>query len=194
MPPDAVLSTLRHVWAVLERQKVPAALAGGLAMLAWNRARFTSDVDLLIAIGESLRKDVLHELRRSGVRAQAPVVRIGDDKFIQLTYEPPGSLVEIQVDLILATTEFHQQAIDRRVELPRERLGFDAQVVQCEDLIILKLIAGRILDRVDVGELLKANRPELDFVYLTAWIRKLKLYRAFQEAWNDVFAGEPAPQ
>jgi len=163
-------------------------------MLAWNRARFTSDVDLLIAIREPLLKDVLHELRRSGVRAQAPVLRIGDDKFIQLIYEPPGSLVQIQVDLILATTEFHQQAIDRRVELPRERLGFAAQVVRCEDLIILKLIAGRILDRVDVGELLKANRPELDFVYLTAWIRKLKLYRAFQEAWNDVLAGEPVPQ
>jgi predicted nucleotidyltransferase len=79
------------------------------------------------------------------------------------------------------------------VPLPDSALGFLIDVVSCEDLIVLKLLAWRILDRVDVAELLKANRSALDFAYLGAWIRDRKLEQRFAEAWNDAFPGEPSP-
>ena len=77
--------------------------------------------------------------------------------------------------------------------LPSSALGFDVAVVSCEDLIVLKLFAGRILDRVDVAELLRANRDALELGYLTGWIHQLTLERPFSEAWNDAFPGDALP-
>ncbi len=102
-------------------------------------------------------------------------------------------MLEVQLDLLLATTPFHEEALTRRVALPEAELGFEAFVVSCEDLIVFKLIAGRILDRVDVSELLKANRDTLDVPYLADWVRKLHLRRAFADAWDDAFPGTTPP-
>ncbi|MEX2176305.1 MAG: nucleotidyl transferase AbiEii/AbiGii toxin family protein [Pirellulaceae bacterium] len=195
MPPEAVLSALRRAWTALESLHVPIALVGGLAMGAWKRPRFTKDVDLLIAIGEPRSREALQLLTAAGFRCDRPkpVVRVAENRFIQLHYDPPGAMLDVQLDLLLATTSFHEQALARRKTLPESELGFEVAVVSCEDLIILKLIAGRILDRVDVGELLKANRDSLDQSYLTGWVQKLQLERPFGEAWGDVFPQEAPP-
>jgi Nucleotidyl transferase AbiEii toxin, Type IV TA system len=196
MPPKVVLETLQVVWTALQALHVPMALVGGLAMSAWKRPRFTKDVDLLLAIHEPDAKVAIGPLLAKGFRSKGPeaMVRLADgSRFIQLIYDMPDALLDIQVDLILATSEFHRQAIARRVTLPRAELGFEIDIVSCEDLIVLKLVAGRILDRVDAGELLKANRNSLDFGYLMGWVRKLKLQRAFGEAWTDAFPNLAPP-
>jgi len=196
MPPKAVLETLQLAWNALQVLNVPMALVGGLAMTAWKRSRFTKDVDLLLAIPEPEANAAIKQLVAQGFRSKRPegMVRLPDGaRFVQLIYDPPHATLAIQVDLILATSEFHRQAIARRVTLPAEELGFAIDVVSCEDLIILKLIAGRILDRVDAGELLKANRDALNFGYLTGWVRQLNLEKAFAEAWNDVYPGSEPP-
>ncbi len=163
-------------------------------MGAWKRPRFTKDVDLLIAIGEPRSRDAVNLLTSAGFRCERPktVIRVNENRFVQLHYDPSGSMLDVRLDLLLATTPFHEQALDRRVALPEAEFGFEVFVVSCEDLIVLKLIAGRILDRVDVSELLKANRDELDFAYLGGWVQKLRLGRSFAEAWNDAFP-ETAP-
>jgi hypothetical protein len=195
MPPEAVVAALRVVWTTLEAMRIPAAVMGGLAMTAWHRPRFTEDVDLVIGVGELMSREVVNRLATAGVRLKSPklVVRIGDVRFLQLVYQPPGMLLDIQIDLHLATSDFHRQAIERRVLLKASELGFEVAVISCEDLLLFKLNAGRILDRVDVGELLKANRSELDFAYLAHWAKRLKLQRAFREAWKDAFGEESPP-
>lgn len=195
MPPDAVIAALRRLWTILSARNVPAALAGGMALMAWNRARFTKDVDVLIAIDESSLKNLLYELYQAGMRVKGSqrLISVSENRFVQLVYEEPGSLLEIQVDLLLATTDFHNAALERRVPLVESALGFDAKVLRCEDLIVLKLLAWRILDRVDAAELLKLNREALDFSYLNTWIRRLHLQRQFREAWSDSFPSERSP-
>ena len=77
--------------------------------------------------------------------------------------------------------------------MPDSVLGFLIDVVSCEDLIVLKLLACRILDRVDVAELLKANRDTLDFPYLARWVGQLRLQRAYADAWSDAFPDTSTP-
>lgn len=196
MPPKVVLTTLHVVWTTLQSLHVPMALVGGLAMSAWRRPRFTKDVDLLLALSEADATIASQQLLAQSFRSKRPdpMVRLPDGtRFMQLIYDSPDELLDIQVDLLLATSEFHRQAIERRVTLPASELGFAIDVVSCEDLIVLKLVAGRILDRVDAGELMKANRAGLDLAYLTGWVRKLSLQQALRDAWSDVFPGETPP-
>lgn len=196
MPPEVVLATLRLVWTTLQSLNVPMALVGGLAMGAWQRPRFTKDIDLLLAISESDARRALGQLLAAGFRSkQAQVLVQLDDgsQFMQLIYDPPDALLDIQVDLLVATSAFHRQALARRVTLPASELGFEIAVVSCEDLIVLKLIVGRILDRADVAELLRANHGSLDLDYLIAWVAALHLQRLFREAWTDAFPTEAPP-
>lgn len=195
MPADEVVATLRLTWNILAELRVPSALIGGMALAHWNYIRSTQDVDLLIALGGFRPQVLLGKLSAAGYRSKGrnPLIRLDDAEFIQLLYQPPGAVLDIQIDLLLADSPFHRQAVDRRVTLSDAVLGFQVDVVSCEDLLILKLMAGRIRDRLDAGELLKANREKLDLPYLCDWVRQRRLVQAFREAWNDVYPSEQAP-
>jgi hypothetical protein len=195
MPADEVVATLRQAWAILEELQVPAALMGGPALAHWGHVRTTQDVDLLIALSGVRVHSLLSALSAAGFRSKGrhPLIRLEDVEFLQLLYQPPDTVLEIQIDLLLADTPFHRQAVERRVTLPVSALGFQLDVVSCEDLIVLKLLAWRILDRADVAELVTLNRTKLDFGHLLAWVRAHKLEQRFAQAWGDAFPGEPAP-
>lgn len=55
-------------------------------------------------------------------------------------------------------------------------------VVSCEDLIIQKLYAERLIDRADVLTLLEIRSKQLDLDYLEEWIGKFDL----QSTWQDI--------
>ena len=195
MAAEAIEATLKRAWNILNELNVPAALMGGLALAQWGRIRVTQDIDVLIGLDDVREGTVLARLAAAGYRSKGrtPIVRLPDAEFIQLLYEPPDSFVDIQLDLLLAISPFHKQALARRVVLPVNALGFEAFVVSCEDLIVLKLLAGRILDRVDVADLLRINRASLDFGYVAGWVQHHHLELAFADAWNDAFPGEQSP-
>jgi hypothetical protein len=195
MPAEEVVATLRRTWEILGELHVPSALMGGLALAHWGHVRSTQDVDLLIALGGARPERLLARLSAAGYRSKRvnPLVRLDDAAFVQLFYEPPAAVLEIQIDLLLAESDFHRQAVDRRVVVPSSELGFQFDVVSCEDLILLKLLAGRILDRHDASELLKANRDTLDMGHLRHWVHRLHLEREFVDAWSNVFPGTVPP-
>ena len=64
--------------------------------------------------------------------------------------------------LLLAKSDYARQAIERSVTLPAEALGFEVQVLSCEDLIVFKLLAGRLIDRADAAALLRTNANVID--------------------------------
>jgi hypothetical protein len=195
MPAEELVATLRQAWDVLGELQVPAALVGGLALAHWGYVRSTQDVDLLVALSGVRPSNLLARLGSAGYRTKRsePLIRLDDVECLQLFYSPPGALLEIQIDLLLADSPFYRQALERRVVVSDSALGFPLAVVSCEDLIILKLIAGRVRDRLDAGELMKFNRNALDLSYLTQCIRQLNLPRAFAEAWSDAFPGSVPP-
>jgi hypothetical protein len=197
MPSEIVLSVLAHVWKTLQTLNVPMAMMGGLAVSNWRHVRFTQDVDILIGIDRSQADRVIAILAAAGIRAKRPdpLVILEDAEFIQLYYEPPDTYLEIQVDLLLAKSEFLQQALQRRVATTGSEFGVDVDVVSVEDLIILKLLAGRILDRVDAAYLLRFNRERINMAHLLKWIAQFKLGQVFAEIWPEAFPGEsPPPQ
>jgi hypothetical protein len=195
MAADAVLNTLGHAWQCLDAFPIRKAVFGGLALSAWDHARSTKDVDILFEPTGLPIHTILATLGAAGFRAkgQSAVIRVDDAEFIQVLYEPPESFLPIQVDLLIATSEFDSQALSRSVALSVPQLGREVSVIRCEDLIVMKLRAGRLIDRADVVALLRANRESLELEYLSSWLRNFRLQRKFQESWAEAFPDEPSP-
>ena len=195
MPAEVVLATLRHLWRTLGRLDISCALLGGLAMAVWKHPRFTKDVDLLVALGNTNTDDLLRSLIDAGFRAKRaePLVKIDETEFLQLSYQPEDSFVEVQIDLLLVRTRYQQEAIGRRTAVDSAELGFEIDVLACEDLIVHKLLAGRMIDLADSHALLRENRSSLDVEYLVRWIGNLGLRAEFEKAWEEAIPGEPAP-
>jgi hypothetical protein len=138
--------------------------------------------------------DLLQSLQTFGFRPQRyPAVTDFDGEYVmKLEYPPPGKSYEFKVDLFYATSDFHRSAIRRRTmfELPD---GEKIPVVSCEDLILFKLQADRLIDRIDVIELLKLNRAHLDLAYIRHWLTAPAVRQLWSECWREAFPGEKDP-
>ena len=107
------------------------------------------------------------------MKQHPPLVPLGRLELVQLLYEPPESLIDIQIDLLLADSPYHKIALERRVPTSLPELDIEVSVLACEDLILQKLLAGRMIDLADAAALLRANRDALDLGYLNRWAGKL---------------------
>jgi hypothetical protein len=57
-------------------------------------------------------------------------------------------------------------------------------------LILHKLLAGRMIDRVDAAALLRANRQTIDLGYVERWARELKISQELVEVCKEAFLEE----
>jgi hypothetical protein len=192
---EATIKTLDHAWKTLASLNTPVAVMGGLALVRWKRFRATKDVDLLVDLGDLPADELIRRLQQAGFRSKRsePLIRLTDAEFVQLWYEPPDTFIDVQVDFMLARTPLQKEAIARRVRLPADELGIETAVVSCEDLILLKMSSGRLIDRADAVDLLAANRESLDIDYLLRWCGRLDLLHALGEVWSEALPTEPFP-
>jgi hypothetical protein len=192
---EAALATLDHIWGVLEPLGHPVAVMGGISLAAWNHIRATRDVDLLIAVDKTAIDPILTVLRSHGCRPKKspPLVAVGTHHFAQLLYTPPEQFYDVQFGLLLAESDLQKSAIARRVRRDVPGISRPVDVLHCDDLILLKLLAGRMIDRADAANLLRENRDAIDFGYLHSWITRLGLERDFSLVWNDAVPNESPP-
>jgi hypothetical protein len=192
MAVSAVLRALQHVWYTLEPLNFPMAVMGGLALAAWQHVRATRDVDLLINLKNMDLDRLLETLAAHHIEPMRipPASILGTLRIIQLQYEPAGTFAEIQIDLLLADNPYHEEALARRVPLQLAEPKLDIFVLSCEDMILHKLLAGRLIDRVDATALLRLNRPALNIGYLRQWATKLGLVTELDETWKEALPGQ----
>jgi hypothetical protein len=63
----------------------------------------------------------------------------------------------------------------------------------CEDLVLHKLLSGRLLDLADAAMLRRANRSDLDLSYLLDWTTRLSLDAELSQVWEDALRGQVIP-
>jgi len=189
---NAVTDALNQVWAALAPFQLPMALMGGLALAVWKHPRNTRDVDILVDLRDLNPDDLVEAMTRAGMRPkrQPPVLLVGAQRIVQLLHEPPGTFLDIQIDVLLADSAYQKEALTHATPA-KLNSQCEVAVLSCEDLIIHKLLAGRIIDRADVATLLRANRASLDLPYLKDWLGQLKLLADFETIWHETFPSEP---
>ena len=195
MASETVRSVLNFVWNALEPLGHPCALIGGLALAVWSHPRSTRDIDFLLGIERGNVDQVLDLLQSQGCRPKSlPAITIvGDHSFLQLLYTPPGEFYEVQFDFLLAESPFQKLALARSVEREVANLDRPLRVLKCDDLVLFKLLASRMIDRADAVILLRENRESLDTEHLRLWLKNLDLVSEFHEIWRDAFPAESLP-
>ncbi len=172
---------LLEALAVLENLGLTHAIMGGFAVRAWGVPRPTYDADIAVVIADEEIPDLLRALEAAGFdvpeehRKGYLDTLAGTDKFRVTRFE---SLSVWQVDLFVARGPFFDSAISRRRTMKVE--GREVPVLAPEDLIVLKLIAHRRKDLLDIEEILKVT-PNLDPDYLRRWAAALNVSERLEE-------------
>ena len=195
MASEVARDVLNKLTDALDPLGTPYALVGGLALAIWSYPRATRDVDVLVGVDSQNAQPIIDALLAIGCRAKTspPVHRLGEHSFVHLLYTPEGEFYDVQFDLLLAETELQLSALSRSVI--REVPGVDRplRVLNCDDLILFKLVSGRLIDRADAAMLLRENHDALDFDYLGKWVSRLQLSAEIREIWTEALPGQQLP-
>lgn len=176
------LASLYGVATLLDRVHVPYAFIGGAALSAWGIPRSTFDLDLAIAAEEPGVARLLDACVAAGFVVD-PVFQSGFRDRVSgmetLHVHVPAGRSLLAVDFFLTTTPFLRSVIERRRSID---LG-QGPVFVCSaaDLVLLKLVADRPKDRVDVQNVLAVQGvPEKE--YLLRWAKTLGVAARLESA------------
>jgi hypothetical protein len=146
---------------------------GGIAVRAYAVPRPTYDIDLTITIDRKHLPQLFKQLKKFDysipeLYETGWVDEVKGLKLLKLRrYLREESL---DVDLFLAETDFQSEVMNRRGEVEAE--GKTIWLVSPEDLVLMKLLAARPRDLVDVSDIL-FMQGQLDLRYMRGWAGQL---------------------
>jgi predicted nucleotidyltransferase len=163
---------MSKVAEILTNNKIPFCLIGGYAVSVWGAVRSTLDIDLLILVDKAQQAALIDLLNQEQYKA---ALRKAD------FFDPLGDILnsnihDIPVQLICSKYQWEEDMINRAV-MVRVSDGLEIPVISVEDLIIMKLRGGSIIDLHDVNNIVHIRRAEIDIGYLAKMIEKLNLQK-----------------
>ena len=165
-----VAELLRDLGAAFDRLDTSWYLFGAQAAILHGAARLTADVDVTVAPGSRSIDELLdalidHELLP---RADDPVEFAERTRVIPMAHEATG----IPVDIVLAGPGLEEIFLER-CEV-RVVDGVRVPLVLAEDLIAMKILAGRPKDVADAVAVASAQRDRLDLALVRSTLSTLE--------------------
>lgn len=152
---------------VLDEQRVPYMVIGGIANLVWGQPRSTLDVDASVMVEEKAWPELIAQLDQ--VFRVIPRDPVG---FLRETHVLPVETADgVRVDLVWAQLSYEHKAIARATL--EDIAGQRVRVCRPEDLVIHKIIAERPKDQQDVQGIIQRQSPRLDRRYLTQTVQAM---------------------
>ncbi len=169
---------VQRLVGVLRRSRIPYMFVGGLAVNYWGIPRTTFDVDISIGMSAKDVVRLVRPLRRLKFDVHEEdiklITRIGN------TFMTRSPLTEHRVDFWIPRTEFEQHSLGRRRQ--GSVYGRLSWLISPEDLVLMKLLAGRGKDRGDTAGIIARQGNRLDWRYVTSWAKRLNLSRELARA------------
>jgi len=159
-------------------------IIGGYAALYHGHARFTEDIDIVLGVDIDEFDEIFKAVgSKFTPRAENP------KSFAQKTNVFPilGRQEDVRVGLIFSFLEFERDAIKRALSTSIK--GRKVRIIQAEDLIIYKMVAGRARDLEDVKVLFEKNKNELDLQNINSTLQELSKLLGNDEIiknWNSI--------
>ena len=177
--PPLVRLTLK-VRSLLNRLKIPYLVIGGMAVGIVGEPRFTQDLDIDLFLRE---EDLPSFLKAAKKRSFA-----FSERQILLSVRSTGTFSirenDVHVDFIIASTPLEAEALKRRKTF--KLFGVSMPFPSPEDLILLKIIPGRMSDLADAESIVARHRSKLDTAYLERWARRLSEDQENPRIWGTL--------
>ena len=148
-----VTETLHEVVELLDRLSIEYAIMGGFAVRAHGVPRPTYDVDLALELPQDSLNRLFQELRDYDFEVPEVYETGWVDQLKGMPLLKVRRYLEgeaLDVDLFLAESGFLAEAMKRRRRVDAE--GRMLWVITPEDVVLLKLLAGRPRDRGDIED------------------------------------------
>lgn len=142
-------------------------IIGGIAVSLLTRPRTTEDIDVLSFLDESKWENFLKTGRRFGFEARIKNVLsfAQENRVLLLRHKKSG----VNIDISFGNLPFEEESIERR---SFHKVGsLKIPLPTPEDLIIMKMIAHRPHDMVDVKTILETF-PKLDRKRIRKWVKE----------------------
>jgi hypothetical protein len=154
---------------VLERHRFRFCFIGGLAVQHWGEPRLTRDIDVSVMAGFGDEQRVIDALlthyspRVSGAREFALMHRV------LLLRSSTG----IGIDVSMAALPFEDEMVQRSVNIEMIP-GRTLRLCSAEDLVIMKVFAGRDTDMRDArSTVVRQSTSALDWSYVERHVQQL---------------------
>ena len=178
--PATLLAALADLVKWLDDTKVPSMIIGGVAASVLGRPRLTQDVDALAILPEADWANAVSSAARHGIlpRVENALDFAHRSRVLLMRHAESG----IDIDVTFGRLSFEQTAIDNsevhdigglRVRLPR-----------VEDLLIMKAVARRPKDLLDIEGLLAAH-PDADVSAVRQWVREFATAMSMSDMLDD---------
>lgn len=157
---------LGAVGRFLETLAEPSAVIGGVAVIAWGRARNTTDIDAAVSATPETAQALIKRARSFDLEPRIPsAAAFAQESMVLLLQHTPTS---IPVDLSFAQLEFERRALEAAVV--RQFGSVSIRVPNANALIVYKMVASRPKDLEDVDDLLLRGL-EIDSKQILATLR-----------------------
>jgi hypothetical protein len=169
-PASPLADLLADLARVLAARRVRWYLFGAQAAILHGAARLTADVDVTIDAGDQPRTDIVRALAAAGFE-----LRVRDaEGFVERTSVLPlvHAPSRIPVDLVIAGPGLEELFLGR---VERRTIGgIEIPVVGAEDLVAMKVLAGRSKDLEDAAAVIRARGRTLDLELVRTTLRLLE--------------------
>lgn len=154
-----MVDILFQIVRFLNKNRVDYCLIGGLAVMLYGGRANTIDIDLYVLVNDL-------EIIRSLFEKKGWEVNPAGE------YQLKAKVKNVPVDILLAD---HYIGADVVARAQKMKLGKDhVSVATPEDIIILKTLADRSVDRRDIEELHELFGKKLDEGYISKKLKQLK--------------------
>jgi hypothetical protein len=178
---DPLLAPVAAVQRLIEKLDNQGVIIGGVAASLLGQPRLTADADALLLISLEEVSTLLEMARAEGLHPRFPDVLefAHRSRVVLLTHTDSG----INVDISLGLLPFEVEAVERSQEYQTGALT--VRLPTPEDLIILKAVAHRPKDMIDIESIISAQ-PQLDQDRIAFWVRQFAELLEAPELWLDV--------
>ena len=168
--PSPVADLLRDLSRAFSELGVPWYLFGAQAALLYGAARLTADVDVTVRLDERISVDAtVDRLQKHGFRLRATdPAFIRQTRVLPIVHEASG----MPADIVLAGPGLEDVFLQRVVVHDIE--GVAVPVTSPEDLIVMKVLAGRPKDVEDIVAILASQSGRVEVAVIRGLLQDLE--------------------
>ncbi len=176
-----LIKPLKALQRLLDQFEERGVIIGGIATGFLGKPRFTVDLDAIILASVKDIPKILDLARKEGIeaRTQDAAEFAKRSRVLLLRHNESG----INIDISLGILPFEEEVVDRSI---LHNVGLlSVRLPTPEDLIILKAVAHRPKDLLDIREIV-LNNPNLDVSRIEHWIKDFAELLETPELWGQI--------